>query len=289
MKEVLEIIANKLNVEPALPEKEAFVVQIIKKVAEELRIDNGIIVFGGGTCLSCGHKIIKRFSEDIDFRFVPNEKITHTKEIRDQIKKFVENLPGFEIIGEIGEDSHKIEFNLSYAKNPEFSKRSSLREHIKAEFYFSGPLNFYPVLRPIISLCNEFSDLPPETEILCVALEEIFIEKTSSLLWRIGTKDYQPTHIRHLHDLARIGGKISTGGDFKEIFRNVFGRDLKRKKSEKTISAEISESLAELSDNKRHAADYDKFVNGMSYADESERLSFYDALSQFKTLLSAII
>lgn len=181
--DMFEFIANKLGVDPALPEKESFVVQVIKQFAEKWRYSGGLLVFGGGTSLSCGYQAINRFSEDIDFRFFPRPKSTF--KVRESLTKFVKNLDGFALIGAPAEDSHRIIFNLDYSKNPAFTKRGTLKEFIKLEIYFSDWLNFQPSVRPITSMHNSFAELPPETEMSCVALEETAADKISALLWRI--------------------------------------------------------------------------------------------------------
>ncbi|MDR2269068.1 MAG: nucleotidyl transferase AbiEii/AbiGii toxin family protein [Rickettsiales bacterium] len=285
---ILEAIANKLLVDPALPEKENFVVQIIKKIAEELYFDDGMLVFGGGTCLSCGYGIIKRFSEDIDFIFVTNATRSHTGMARKKIINFIHSLKGFSIVDEPKNDSHRLAFNLDYSKNPNFTNRTSLREFIKIEFYFpEHKLFFDPVMKPVTSLYDRFTGILAETRINCIDLREITIDKISAMLWRIASENFKPTDLRHLHDLAILSNKINIDDNFIKIMHQVY--DLDRKNRIKSIgqSFEIiaSNTIDKLSNNPCYSADYNKFVDAMSYARDNESISFENALLKFKKLL----
>lgn len=60
--EVIQIESKSLNISPALIEKDYYITLLLKKINEEV---SGLI-FKGGTSLSKCHKMINRFSEDID-------------------------------------------------------------------------------------------------------------------------------------------------------------------------------------------------------------------------------
>lgn len=60
-------VAGALVVEEAFVEKDWYVVQAIARLAAAFSDDLNP-VFSGGTCLLKGHGLIRRFSEDIDFK-----------------------------------------------------------------------------------------------------------------------------------------------------------------------------------------------------------------------------
>ena len=63
---ILEV-AGKFGSKPAFIEKDWYAVQLLK-VISEFKNDRGVnLVFSGGTSLSKGFGLIKRFSEDLDF------------------------------------------------------------------------------------------------------------------------------------------------------------------------------------------------------------------------------
>lgn len=61
---VIEEIAADLGVSPAFVEKDWYSMQVLKSIAE-YQSDTIETIFSGGTCLSKGHGLIQRFSEDI--------------------------------------------------------------------------------------------------------------------------------------------------------------------------------------------------------------------------------
>jgi len=65
-------VAGALAVDEAFVEKDWYVVQAIRQLVE-LGSDDLVPVFSGGTSLLKAYGLIKRFSEDIDFKFVLSE------------------------------------------------------------------------------------------------------------------------------------------------------------------------------------------------------------------------
>lgn len=68
-KALIEEVALVRRISEAFVEKDWFVTQVIKILAENQQTDF-ILIFTGGTALSKAHKLIHRFSEDIDFRIL---------------------------------------------------------------------------------------------------------------------------------------------------------------------------------------------------------------------------
>ena len=65
--DLFEEIAVALGVAPAFIEKDWYAIQVLAGIAT-VRHECIVPVFCGGTCLSKAHAILKRFSEDLDFR-----------------------------------------------------------------------------------------------------------------------------------------------------------------------------------------------------------------------------
>ena len=68
--QIIDAIRQDIKIEPALIEKDYFVTLFLKKLNE--RVPN--LLFKGGTSLSKCHKIIDRFSEDIDLTLTPDHQ-----------------------------------------------------------------------------------------------------------------------------------------------------------------------------------------------------------------------
>jgi predicted nucleotidyltransferase component of viral defense system len=62
-----EEIAQIMGIKQSFVEKDWFVVQIVKIIAG-IQHDDFEVIFTGGTALSKAHKLLRRFSEDVDFR-----------------------------------------------------------------------------------------------------------------------------------------------------------------------------------------------------------------------------
>lgn len=99
----VEEVAAALGTLPGLVEKEWHVVRAIRVIAD---IDHGQVrpVFSGGTSLSIGWGLIKRFSEDIDFKVAMPEtrSLSQSRAQRSAYRKKVLNaLTGtdFELVG----------------------------------------------------------------------------------------------------------------------------------------------------------------------------------------------
>ena len=68
-RELFEEIAQIMGIAQSFVEKDWYVVQIIGIIAGIQHNGFGII-FSGGTALSKAHKLLRRFSEDVDFRIL---------------------------------------------------------------------------------------------------------------------------------------------------------------------------------------------------------------------------
>lgn len=94
---LLETISNQLDIEPQLIEKDYWLMHCLYGLKQ-----SGLeFEMKGGTSLSKGHKIIKRFSEDIDIKIFPpagskinTDKASTSKEQTRLRKEFFDELPG---------------------------------------------------------------------------------------------------------------------------------------------------------------------------------------------------
>jgi predicted nucleotidyltransferase component of viral defense system len=299
--EVLEQIAYKLGREPALAEKDNFVVWIIKQLTG-LTFTEGRLVFGGGTSLAKGYKIIQRFSEDIDFRFVSDKPLARNQKskIKHKITDFLSSLDGFSFKEE-PEAMNKntlLKYNLKYPRDKAIMASSSLRPYIKIEVFFTD-IHYPPMKCLISSLYNEYEKLPPETEFDCVALEDTAIDKISSFLWRIISRDKSqpigsplndPSVIRHLYDLAFLKGKIKIDVKFKKLLLDTFKSDMDNRVKRTEDLKEVAEQVvATLESNNTYRQEYKRYVDDMSYEPDADKLSFDRAVEEFKRLMGIVV
>lgn len=100
--------------------------------------------FSGGTSLSKGWELIKRFSEDIDFKVGEPEGMSANRARRERTayrQRVLDGLTaaGFELAGkpDIGNESRFFSANLAYCA--EFGAGRGLRPHIRVEMSFQAP------------------------------------------------------------------------------------------------------------------------------------------------------
>ncbi len=131
--ELLNDIAIELGVNPSFVEKDWYAVQVIAAVSQ---YNHGKIepVFAGGTNLSKAYGLIKRFSEDIDFRarFVQKPARAEIRDYRAGLIEAINDLEGLNVVAESlksRDGSRFFSFDIEYPKV--FDVEASLRSNLK--------------------------------------------------------------------------------------------------------------------------------------------------------------
>lgn len=171
-RDVLEEVALHMGIGEAFVEKDWFVTQTIGLLVQYPYADF-TIVFTGGTSLSKAHKLIERFSEDIDFRLVaPSLTGENASRIRKTLSDFKRHLvdllsQSFEVLRTDGRDGNRhIMIDLAYPTI--FGPSEPLRPHIKLEFTLSDLL-LPSVVLPVSSFVNTVAHQTPEVvAIACI-------------------------------------------------------------------------------------------------------------------------
>ncbi len=87
-KELIILTSEYFGMEPFHVEKDYWITNILKKLSESIYKEK--IVFKGGTSLSKGHNIIKRFSEDIDLQLL--QGMEYFELSQNQQKNYLKNI-----------------------------------------------------------------------------------------------------------------------------------------------------------------------------------------------------
>jgi hypothetical protein len=288
---LVEEVAADLGTTPGLIEKDWHVVRAIGVIAQ---VDHAGMMpaFSGGTSLSKGWELIKRFSEDIDFKVgepVPasasrarRERTAYRHRILDKLMS-----AGFELVEEpdVGNESRFFSADLAYGA--EFGAGQGLRPHIRVEMTFQAPA-LSPVARPIGSLIAIAERQPPEVAgFPCVDPVETAADKPSALAWRVHARDRarpddDPTIIRHLHDLAALEKQVFSAVRFPELVLAAAaadvgrGGDIEMSGDPPTMFAEM---LRRLETDPLWAREYEDFVRQASFAGPGEVIDFTAALA----------
>ena len=292
---LIEQIASALGTEPGLVEKEWHVVRAIGVVAA---IDHGDArpAFSGGTSLSVAWGLIKRFSEDIDFKIAPSEG-ANASQTRAQCRTYREKVlaalaaADFKLIGEpVSRNGSKF-FAADFAYPNEFDPVAGLRPHLRVEMTFQAP-RLPTIERPLQSLLARGQKQAPEiTAFACVDPVETAADKLSALAWRVctrerGADDDDPTIIRHLHDLAALEPIAAGAPAFPGMLRDAMGADTNRGggKAPANPADRFARMFELLKSDAVWADEYDKFVHDKSFARPDEVIPFAAALQAVEWL-----
>jgi hypothetical protein len=247
---LVEEVAAALGTRPGLIEKDWHVVRAIGVIAG---VDTAGMkpVFSGGTSLSKGWELIKRFSGDIDFKVGEPAGSSASRARRERTayrERILEALhsAGFAQVEEpLVRDVSRF-FSADLAYEAEFGAAPGLRPHIRVEMSFEGPA-LAPTPRPIRSLIGMAEGAPAEVaEFPCVDPVETAADKLSALSWRVRSRDRgrandDPAIIRHLHDLAALEGRVGSAPRFSELVLAAAAADVERGAGSGVMQPRISQ------------------------------------------------
>jgi hypothetical protein len=180
------------------------------------------LVFGGGTALARAHKLIRRMSEDVDFKIVPTPAAPVTRSglhrqrsvLRDRVTGALQ-AAGFAFDPKdpaqvrSRDESGYVVFQLPYTAS---GGGEELRPTIQIELKYTT-LRLPRLRLPVSSFVAEALNRPPEVPaIACVDVTETAAEKLVSLTRRTAmdlaglTRDFDPALVRHVYDLHMLQG-----------------------------------------------------------------------------------
>ncbi len=298
LKNIINYVWDKHRIDPSFLEKDIYITEILKTLSN-LETDKITPIFSGGTSLHKGHKIIKRFSEDVDFRVKTKTEKTRNdrREYREYIIQEINKIPNVKVIEETIQSRNESNFFGFYIDYPkEYSLDKSLRSNIKFEMGFEK-LNLETkccqIESMVDSLDNKDNNKSDKFNIDCISLEEIAGNKLSALMWRVQIKDRtqpfgirnDPTIMRHLHDLSALHSQIQTD-NFVNMLQKSFNNDLGRSGSSKDIDliTSLNDTFDSLTNDKMYKKEYESFVNNMCYGKDNEIINFNTALNDFKEI-----
>ncbi len=296
---LVEQLATALGTNPGLIEKDWHVVRALGLLAS-LDHAGATPVFSGGTSLSKGWGLIKRFSEDIDFKVRMPQAASATAS-RNKRRAFRERILSaltakeFELLGKplIGNESQFFAADLAYESH--FATGEGLRPHLRIEMSFHEPA-LKPINRPLQSLIAQAQKQPPEVSSFpCIDPIETAADKLSTLAWRVcarrrGSAGDDPTIIRHLHDLAALEGAVAGASGFAALARKTAEDDTGR--GGQGVPSNPKERFGAMLDllhnDKLWASEYETFVLQVSFAGPGEKVTFAEAFAATRRLVAAV-
>lgn len=292
---LVEELAAALGTNPGLVEKDWHVVRALGVLAS-LDHAGATPVFSGGTSLSKGWGLIKRFSEDIDFK-VALPGAASRNQRRAFRKRILSALTAneFELVGEplIGNESQYFAADLAYPSH--FDTGQGLRPHLRIEMSFHMPA-LKPITRPLQSLMAQAQKQPPEVSSFpCIDPIETGADKLSALGWRVctrkrGAQGDDPAIIRHLYDLAALESSIGGAPEFAALVRQIAEKDASRGGggAPGDQAERFALMLERLSADKLWESEYETFVLQVSFARPEERITFADGFAATRRLVTTV-
>ena len=294
---LVERVAAALGARPSLVEKDWHIVRALGVLA---RLDHGVVrpALSGGTSLSMAWGLIKRFSEDVDFKVAMPGATSSSKartQRRDYRDKLLSALTAAEFTPmgapQVGNESQFFKANFSYPSD--FAAGPGLRPHLQVEVSFQAAA-LPAIERPIRSLLSQAQREEPEVAAFpSVDPIETAADKLSALAWRVctrqrGTPEDDPTVIRHLHDLAALEQRAAAAPEFRAVLRDAVAADTGRGGGQ--VPADSGERFAVMLERLRTdrlwADEYDEFVRNVSFARMDEIITFNAALEAASRLVN---
>ena len=296
-KTLLETAARGLRMGSPVLEKDWHVTQVIA-ILSGIQHSGFEMIFSGGTALSKAHRLIQRFSEDIDFRII-TPGAAPSRKARSNLKHAIVDAlraSGLHI------EEHRVRardenrfFAIDIDYESHFSREGALRPHIQIEIAAQN-IQLPAVYLPVTSFMNEFMKQPPEVaRIGCLDPVENAADKMSAIAWRIpdrvrGNPYDDPSIVRHIHDLAMLKEMALKSPAFVGLVVGSMQRDDDRTKNTPSfaglsMSEKFAQMLSILSTDAEYLAEYDYFVTSTSYSQDGSTPDFKTALEAVKQLI----
>lgn len=289
-----------------LVEKDLHVVRAIAALA---RLDAAPfdLVFGGGTALARAHRIVRRMSEDVDFKIVPKASAAVSRSalrrqldaLRPKVSAALQ-MAGFAFDpADKGttwarDEGHYAVWQLPYPG--ESGAGEGLRPTIKVELNYA-PLRRAAVRLPVQSFVAEATrQLPEVPEVACVSVIETAAEKLVSLTRRTAmemagvSRDPDPSLVRHVYDLHMMRGLVDPA-EIAELAQQIAQADAEQFAHQypayaADIAGETRKGFDALRTDPVHRERYDRFVAAMVYGD---RVEFRKSVQTIEELVTRFI
>ena len=300
-KAVIDDVALELGIDPAFVEKDWYVVQLISTITET-DLFGAQVIFTGGTALSKAHRLLQRFSEDIDFRLILAQRQSLSRsqqrkslsDIRDRLYGVIAaHFSPHAVIWKSRDENRYFSFEIDYPSI--VGPSDALRPHLQIEFTVTN-VSLLPLLRPISSFIAEAMKIAPEVPaVACVDPVENAADKFSALIWRVPDrvrvpKDDDPDLVRHIHDLAVLQPYAIAHVDFRRVAIEMIQQDDERCKKIAGLPLErkIRLLMAVLTSDAEYRTEYTRFVQGMSYAIRGVP-TYEDAMKRLEALANHLL
>jgi len=223
--DAVNLAAEKYNVLPTVVEKDYYVTMILRGLSSRL----DYVVFKGGTSLSKCHKVIKRFSEDIDITIDRKLSQGQMKKLKETIKAIAEELDLK--IPNIDETRSRRSYNRYVLEYPSVlgEPDDAIQTAVLMETSFAE-ISFPTVILPVHSYIGDMmlEEAPAQLEDFNLGLFEMKVQGIDRTLADkvFAVCDYfiqnrVKKHSRHLYDIYKLLPIVPMDDDFTLLVKNV--------------------------------------------------------------------
>ncbi len=279
--------AEYLKIDAGIVEKDYYVTLILKEIS--LTVPD--LVFKGGTSLSKCHKVINRFSEDIDLTVEYETKPSEGKR-RSLKKNIVDTIEKSGLVlANPDEIKSRREFNKYIVDYPSIFTQAGLKNHlqietmIKIRAYPNQEMNAASLIYDYF-VKEGFSELIDEYELAPFTLkvqsaERTFVDKIFALA-DYYLADNVTEHSRHIYDLYKLLDKVQLDEQLKILFENV---RIEREPHQVCLSAKesikMSSLLKEIVDTDAYKEDFNNITSLLIF----EKTEYEEAITSLKKII----
>ena len=229
--DAIHFASNELGILPTVVEKDYFVTMILMLLAQKL----SFVVFKGGTSLSKCHKVIKRFSEDIDITIDTKLSQGQMGHLKDTIVDISQAL-GMRIPN-LGETRSRRSYNKYLLEYDSVTglMDTALPSTVILETSFTE-VSFPTVFLPVHSYIGDVltAKAPDALEQFMLkpfdmkvqGIDRTLIDKVFAIC-DYYLKEQTTRHSRHVYDIYKINPLVPKTEQFRELVKNV--RDVRAK------------------------------------------------------------
>ena len=221
----VNLASEYFHVLPVIVEKDYYVTMILRELSER----QGFVVFKGGTSLSKCHKVIRRFSEDIDITIDSKLSQGQMKKLKEVIKDIATKL-GLSIPN-IGETRSRRSYNryiLEY-QSVMSEPDDAVQAAVLMETSFAE-VSFPTVILPVHSYIGDMmmKEAPDELEkfrlepfeMKVQGLDRTLVDKVFAIC-DYYMQDKVKKHSRHIYDIYKLFQIVPQTEKFKALIREV--------------------------------------------------------------------
>ena len=283
--EAINLAVFQTGLAPEIIEKDYYITLILRKLSEMF----DFVVFKGGTSLSKCHKVIDRFSEDIDITIDNSLSQGQKKKLKYGIVEIVEEL-GMKIsnIDDIRSrrdyNCYKIEYDsvltsTSGAVNPMVIMETSFTEVSFPTVTLAVGSYIGELLQEEApEMLTEYSLNPFEMKVQ--GLDRTLIDKVFAVC------DYYLSgrvkkHSRHIYDIYKLSPLVRQDDDFRKLIQEV--RDV-RSKASICLSAQPDVNVTELLHKIIHDEVYKEDYNTLTVRLLKEKVDYNEAIQALRKI-----